>query len=42
MDFVSEFVEAIDYFLIAPYRWQGNSMIGWWTGTTILAVWAAL
>jgi len=42
MDFVSGFVEAIDYFLIAPYRWPGNPMIGWWAGTTILAVWAAL
>ena len=42
MDSVSGFVEAVDYFLIAPYRWPGNSMIGWWTGTTILALWAAL
>ncbi|MBC8177145.1 MAG: hypothetical protein ISR61_09585 [Desulfobacteraceae bacterium] len=42
MDFVSGFVETIDYFLIAPYRWSGNPVIGWWTGTTILAVWAAL
>lgn len=42
MNFVSGFVEAIDYFLIAPYRWPGNPVIGWWTGTAVLAAWAAL
>jgi hypothetical protein len=32
--------KAADTFLIAPYRWPENPLIGWWVGTTVLAVWA--
>lgn len=42
MDVLSGLIEAMDSLLIAPYRWPGNAVIGWWLGTSILAVWAAL
>ncbi len=42
MDVLSGLIEAVDSLLIAPYRWPGNPVIGWWTGTCILAVWTAL
>ncbi|MBW1780148.1 MAG: hypothetical protein JRL30_05370 [Deltaproteobacteria bacterium] len=42
MDFVSGLIEAIDSLLIAPYRWPGHPVIGWWVGTSILAIWTAL
>jgi hypothetical protein len=33
---------AIDSFLIAPYRLPDNPLLGWWVGTTILALWSVL
>ena len=42
MDLFSGLFEAIDTLLIAPYRWPKNPVIGWWVGTFILAIWAAL
>jgi hypothetical protein len=32
----------IDPFLIAPYRFFENPMIGWWLGTLVLAFWSVL
>jgi hypothetical protein len=42
MDFVTGLINGIDQFLIAPYRWSNNPMVGWWLGTFILALWATL
>jgi len=42
MDFVTGLINGIDQFLIAPYRWSHNPMVGWWLGTFILALWATL
>jgi len=32
----------IDPVLIAPYRFFSSPMVGWWIGTSILALWAIL
>ena len=32
----------IDSILIAPYRWPGNPLVGWWLGTIILGIWCTL
>ena len=42
MDFVTGLTNGIDQFLIAPYRWAKNPMMGWWLGTAVLALWATL
>lgn len=42
MDFVTDLINGIDQFLIAPYRWSNNPMVGWWLGTFMLALWATL
>lgn len=42
MDPIAWFVETVDPFLIAPYRWPDNPILGWWLGTFILAVWATI
>lgn len=39
---MSGLIEAVDAFLITPYRWPGHPVIGWWLGTTILAMWSVL
>jgi hypothetical protein len=41
MELFHRFLVTIDPFLIAPYRWFHDPMIGWWAGTFILALWAA-
>jgi hypothetical protein len=42
MDIVSGLINGIDQFLIAPYRWPEDPMLGWWLGTLILALWSTL
>ncbi len=42
MDPIAWFVETMDAFLIAPYRWPKDPVIGWWLGTAILAVWCTV
>jgi hypothetical protein len=42
MDVLPGLFQAIDSLLIAPYRWPGHPVIGWWLGTSILAIWTAL
>ena len=42
MDVLPGLFEAVDSLLIAPYRWPGHPVIGWWLGTSILAIWTAL
>jgi hypothetical protein len=42
MDFVTGLINSVDPFLIAPYRWPKNPMVGWWLGTAVLALWATL
>jgi hypothetical protein len=42
MDHIALFVDMMDSFLIAPYRWPKNPMVGWWVGTFILAVWSTI
>jgi hypothetical protein len=40
MDPIAWFLLKVDPILVAPYRWFGNPMLGWWAGTFILALWA--
>ncbi len=42
MDAISGLIQAIDALLIVPYRWPGHPLIGWWLGTSLLAVWTVL
>ena len=42
MDYVADLVQTVDAILIAPYRWPGHPVSGWWIGTTVLAVWTVL
>jgi hypothetical protein len=40
MDPIYWFLLKVDPMLVAPYRWFGNPMLGWWMGTFILALWS--
>lgn len=31
-----------DPFLIAPYRWLGSAVPGWWLGTAVLCLWCTI
>jgi hypothetical protein len=42
MDLINWFLNTIDPVLISPYRWFENPLLGWWAGTFVLALWAAL
>jgi hypothetical protein len=42
MDPITWFVEMVDLFLIAPYRWPKNPIMGWWLGTFTLSVWSGI
>ncbi|MBW1785469.1 MAG: hypothetical protein JRK53_02445 [Deltaproteobacteria bacterium] len=42
MDILTRSWNAIDAFLIAPYRWPADPVVGWWVGTILLALWAVL
>jgi hypothetical protein len=42
MDYLKTILSAVDPFLIAPYRWIDNPMMGWWLGTFILGIWASI
>ena len=42
MDTVTWVVHGLDAFLITPYRWPGNPVIGWWLGSFVIALWCAL
>jgi hypothetical protein len=42
VDSIAQLLNWIDPFLIAPYRWFDDPMVGWWIGTFLLALWAAL
>lgn len=42
MNYVDWLLYGADHFLIAPYRWVDHALLGWWLGTFILAVWAAV
>ncbi len=42
MDLIPTVLKAADSFLIAPYRFFENPVIGWWVGTFALAIWTAL
>ena len=39
---IDQLIYRIDPFLIAPYRWLEDPHLGWWLGTFVLAIWAAL
>lgn len=39
---MNSFYEFLDSFLIAPYRWFKNPLVGWSVGTFILSGWAVL
>ncbi|MBW1797133.1 MAG: hypothetical protein JRJ21_01740 [Deltaproteobacteria bacterium] len=42
MDFFTWLMELVDAFLIAPYRWPQDPVLGWWLGTFILALWSTI
>lgn len=42
MVYIDRIILALDPFLIAPYRWADNTLLGWWIGTFVLALWAAI
>ena len=42
MDPIAPFLKTIDPFLIAPYRFFEDPVIGWWSGTFVLAFWSVL
>lgn len=42
MDAIDWVLITIDPVLIAPFRWFGNPLIGWWIGTFVTALWAAM
>jgi len=42
VDIITRVLQKIDPVLIAPYRLFDDPMIGWWVGTFVLALWAAL
>ena len=42
MDPIVEWLKAVDPFLIAPYRWFHNPLVGWTVGTFILCLWSVL
>ncbi|MCP4665013.1 MAG: hypothetical protein GY849_01500 [Deltaproteobacteria bacterium] len=42
MDPISWIMKGIDSFLIAPYRWPGDPVVGWWLGTLLIAMWCTL
>jgi len=42
MSYLDWFVQSIDPFLIAPYRWLSNPLLGWLWGTFVLSMWATI
>jgi hypothetical protein len=42
MDVLDRLLTRIDPFLIAPYRFFDDPVLGWWGGTLVLAFWAVL
>jgi hypothetical protein len=42
MDPVYWLLEKLDPFLIAPYRWLGDPVAGWWLGTVVLCLWCTI
>jgi hypothetical protein len=42
MEFITWLLLKIDPVLITPYRFFSSPMLGWWVGTSILALWAVL
>jgi hypothetical protein len=42
MDPLTWLIGKVDSVLIAPYRWPSNPLLGWWLGTSLLALWCVL
>jgi hypothetical protein len=42
MDPIAPFLRPLDPFLIAPFRFFDDPILGWWLGTLVLAFWAVL
>jgi len=42
MNPIEKIMASIDPVLIAPYRFFGDPMLGWWAGTAVLALWSVL
>jgi len=42
METINNLLLHLDPFLILPYRFFSNPMIGWWAGTGVLALWSVL
>jgi hypothetical protein len=42
MDAISWLVTGVDSFLIGPYRWPEDPVVGWWLGTFFLALWSTI
>lgn len=35
-------LNIVDLFLITPYRWPQNPIMGWWLGTVIVGIWCVV
>ncbi|MCF8032027.1 MAG: hypothetical protein K9K66_11575 [Desulfarculaceae bacterium] len=42
MDPVFWLLDKADPILIAPYRWLGDPVAGWWLGTAVLCLWCTI
>ena len=42
MYYINWLIYKADYFLILPYRWIDNPILGWWIGTFVLALWVSI
>ncbi len=42
MDPITQWLYPLDSFLIAPYRWFNNPLLGWFVGTLVISLWAVI
>lgn len=35
-------LDMVDLFLITPYRWPHNPVLGWWLGTMFVGIWCVI
>ena len=42
MDILTQTYQLLDALLIAPYRWPGNAVAGFYLGTALLALWCVV
>ncbi len=42
MEDLARLFNIVDLFLICPYRWPEDPVVGWWVGTIFLALWSII